>query len=387
MIIFLIGSLDASLRLPLALKYAQEGHKVYILGSESNIETNSSNVKYIKYGFIHPARPALWFKSVVSVIGHCLRLKPSIIHIFDTIPGFIFPPLLGVFTPSPIIKTITGLGRILSHADQKRSDHKLRLLLFLFLHRLSAYYCTRVVFQNSDDQEFLETSEVVCSSKSRLIKGSGVDLDVFNSPSSMALQNNNSNVSDFNYVLSQKPDIRVVMVSRLLKLKGVIEYAEAAKIINSNPAYRNISFLLVGPLAPLDQESVDLVRLQNSLSSVHWLGFTESIRILISQCDIFVLPTKYREGVPRVLLEAGALGLPIVTSDAPGCRDVVEHMVTGMLVDPDSPLSIAEGIIKLIDNPSLRDKMSRKLRYKISSQYSLDIVSSQYLDVYDSVLL
>lgn len=172
----------------------------------------------------------------------------------------------------------------------------------------------------------------------------------------------------------------------LIYAKGVEELVNAAKIIKEK-GYSNIVIQLVGDTHSFNPNTVS----KSSLEEVHdagyvnWLGSQSAIVTIYQNSDISVLPS-YREGLPKSLLEAAACGLPIITTDTPGCREICKDGINGILVHVKSPESIANAIIKLANDADLRKKMGLESRLMIDKSFSLPIINQQMLKIINKEL-
>jgi glycosyltransferase involved in cell wall biosynthesis len=176
----------------------------------------------------------------------------------------------------------------------------------------------------------------------------------------------------------------VTMISRLIRSKGVMEFGAAARTLRRSqvPA----TFLLVGPI---DVESTDRVteaELSQLEDCVTWAGARDDIPIVLGISDIFVLPSFYREGIPRVLLEAASMALPIVTTDSPGCREVVEHGVNGLTVAGRDPDALSQAILHLMLEPEIRRRFGEKSREHVAARYDLARIADKTRSVYQELL-
>lgn len=174
------------------------------------------------------------------------------------------------------------------------------------------------------------------------------------------------------------------MVSRLIRSKGVLEFMAAAQEVGAR--FPHVRFLLVGPS---DDESVDrlnsteLTQLKQTLTCP---GPRRDIPAVMAVSDIFVLPSAYREGIPRVLLEAASMGLPIVTTDSPGCNEVVEHDVNGLLVPVGNPAALSQSILHLFEQPELRQRFGQASRHRAVERFDILIIADQTRSVYQELL-
>ena len=226
-----------------------------------------------------------------------------------------------------------------------------------------------VILENPDDQLQLIESGIVNPKRNQLIRGAGVNLEDF-SPS-------DEQVSGVPIVL---------LASRMLWDKGVGEFVEAASIINKN-GVKKARFVLVGDSDPENPAAISNLQLQkwHSDGVVEWWGRQENMPHIFSQSNIFCLPS-YREGLPKVLIEAAACSRAIVTTEVPGCREVVQNGENGFWVPIKDSVALADALIRLIDDPKLRKKMGKRGRLLVETEFSNQIVIQKTLDLYRDLL-
>ena len=170
----------------------------------------------------------------------------------------------------------------------------------------------------------------------------------------------------------------------MVRDKGVTQFLQAAKILKTkNP---QMDFLLVGPLASEGKQALSQAEIDEYKDCVQYLGKRSDIPALLAISDIFALPSYYREGVPRVLLEAGAMGLALITTDMPGCREAVHHEENGLLVPIRDEKALARAIERLAQNYALRVKYGQASANLIRNRFDLALVADQYAAIYESVL-
>ncbi len=370
----LCGGPDFSSRLPFIKVLATNGYNVTAIGSHKAEED-----KFIKYSIPYRSYPLNRRFSVLDDIRSFLTLysifkreKSIIVHAFDTKPtilGRIAAKLAGV---PIIIGTIPGMGSLFS--DDTLINKILRFF-YIISQKVACGMSDLTIFQNYDDLNFFITKKIVSSSKATTIKGSGVDVEEF-SPKNLRSEK----VEKTKIELGFDPNgIKIFMISRLIKYKGVKEYLEAAKILKSK--YRNIDFFLIGPVDDTIA-AFSLEEVKKYAGIVKYIGPRDDIPEILFFADIVVLPTYYREGIPRILLEAASMGKPIVTTDIPGCREIVEDGVNGFLVPPKNSKALVEAIGKLILDENLRKQMGEASRKKVLEEFSLNIVFEQTLNAY-----
>jgi len=226
-------------------------------------------------------------------------------------------------------------------------------------------HCLTIV-QNPEDLVLLERSGVAAS-RLRLIRGAGVDLQVFRP------------------VAPPPGPPCVVLVARMLRDKGVGEFVEAARRLTA--AGLSARFVLVGDPDPANPASVSehTLREWSGKHGIEWWGRRDDMPAVLRAAHIACLPS-YREGLPKTLLEAAACGLPIVTTDAPGCREMVEDGVNGLLVPVRDVAGLEAALRRLILDPDLRRRMGEQSRARAEAEFGLERVIEQTLAVYGEVI-
>jgi glycosyltransferase involved in cell wall biosynthesis len=254
---------------------------------------------------------------------------------------------------------ITGLGYAFIGDGGFRQQAVGRVAAVLYRAALAG--TKAVFFQNPDDlADFKKRNLLKNGARTVLINGSGVDLD--------------------HYPLSPLPDAPVfLLMARLIGDKGISEYREAARRVRAK--YPQARFLLAGGFDenPAAMSKEEIRRWQEE-GNIEYLGRLEDVRPAIAQSRIYVLPS-YREGTPRTVLEAMSMGRPVITTDAPGCRETVEHGVNGFLVPVKDSGALAEIMEKFIEQPSLAESMGRESRRIAEQKYDVHKVNRVILEV------
>jgi len=311
-------------------------------------------------------RPFLLLKEMIDVVRIYRRIKPAIVHQIALRPIIVgsFAALLA--RPRAIVNAPVGMGFVFSSDTVKA-----RLLRPFVMMALKVALRGRnkiAIVENDDDRREFAERNLVKPEKLVVIEGAGVDLDTFP------------------YVKRDgMGEMTVMLAARLLKEKGVRDFVDAARLLQKERL--GCRFVLVGepdsdnPGKIGDDELDDWQR----QSVVEWQGRSNDMAKTILQADIFCLPS-YREGLPKVLLEAGASGCAIITTDVPGCRQVVTHMQTGLLVPPKDAASLAEAIRTLAGDRSLRLRLAEAARRKVEDCFSNEVVNERTLAVYRDVI-
>ncbi len=251
---------------------------------------------------------------------------------------------------------ITGLG----FAFSEGSGLKKRLIRFVMtvLYRASLRRYNAVLFQNNDDQTlFRELGLVGAQQRVEVTAGSGIDTE--------------------RYQVTDLPTAPVfLMAARLLRDKGVAEYVRAAALLRAR--HPEVRCLLAGDLDP-GPDSVTQNELEDwqQEGNIEYLGWQSDIRLALAQCRIYVLPSYYREGLPRSILEAMAMGRPVITTEAPGCRDAVEAGKNGLLVPVRDAVALAAAMEVLVLDPGLAQAMGHFGRDLSVSKFEARKVSAQ----------
>ncbi|UDL91642.1 glycosyltransferase family 4 protein [Mesorhizobium sp. PAMC28654] len=236
------------------------------------------------------------------------------------------------------------------------------------LYRISLKKAVRVFFLNPEDMEVFTLRGLVDEESSVLLPGTGVDL------------------MHFRTVNAQENQIfRFSFIGRILWDKGIAEYISAARIVREQ--YKNVKFTLHGFLGVDNRSAIpkEIVAQWESEGVVDYIGSTDDIRDVIAASDCIVLPS-YREGLSRTLLEASAMAKPIIASDVPGCRDVVEHGVTGLLCRARDAKDLAEKMLAMLRMEKRdRDNLGLNGRRKMEREFDEAIVLKEYRKVIDSI--
>lgn len=253
---------------------------------------------------------------------------------------------------------ITGLGYAFSSSSSLKQNTVSKIVNILYRQALKAN--AGVLFQNPDDLELFKSKKLLPEKSSTIIvNGSGVDLQHFRP-----------------VPLPKGPSF--LLIARLIKDKGIREYVQAAKIVKKK--YPNAKFTLAGWLDPTPSAicKQELKKWQR-FGIVKYLGKLTDVRPAIANCSIYVLPS-YREGTPRTVLEAMGMGRPIITTDAPGCRETVINGKNGFLVPIRSPQNLAEAMIKYIEHPEIMVKHGQASRKLAEKKYDVHKVNKVIRD-------
>jgi glycosyltransferase involved in cell wall biosynthesis len=350
-------------RLSLAKDLRAQGHEVILLSPPGGFQEllQGDGFQWIPFPLsrqgINPIKE-IWTLWKLSQIYH--EIDPDIVHHF-TIKPVIYGSLAAHFLRIPgIINSITGLGHLF--IDSEAMTRLLRGIASR-LYRMNLRG-TQVIFENPEDRDIFVQNRLLKSEQAHLILGTGVDVDKFHPTS----KTNETPV--------------VLFSSRMLVTKGFLEYIEAARRLQKKGL--KARFAIAGRTDPGNPASIpdEQIEAWKQLDTLEWWGWQDDMPAALARADIFCLPS-YREGVPNALLEAAACGLPIVTTDVPGCRDVVTNGVNGFLVPVKNADALANALETLIIDNDLRHRMGTAGREIAVNQFSTTKVNKETLAVYN----
>lgn len=283
------------------------------------------------------------------------KLRPAA-YLGYTIKPNIYGSLAAASLGIPALPNVSGLGTAFIRGGPLQQ-------LVTRLYRVGFRKAPIVFFQNDEDRRLFVDRRIVQTGQARVLPGSGVDLKRF-APAPPASQGHPT----------------FLLIGRLLRDKGVVEFVEAARMLRAE--FPQARCQLLGPIDPGNLTAIGSGELAAWVSEgiVEHLGTTDDVRPFIAAATAVVLPS-YREGLPRSLLEAAAMERPLIATDVPGCRDVVEDRVNGLLCRVRDPASLAEAMRGMIEMPAdQRRAMAEAARRKVQAQYSEEFVVQAYLD-------
>ena len=352
-------------RINLAKEAIKSGFKVYLLSNvnehKNKIERNG--IKVIPLRFLKRSRINIFLElfSLFEIFLILKKIKPSILHsvalkpvIYGSVISFILPKV-------KIINALGGLGFIFSSGSIKA--RVLRPIIFNLLKLVCRIKKNKIIIQNNDDLLFVIEKLGIKKENVSLIQGAGVDIKKFSTTK-----------------FADSPI--VVLASRMIWDKGVKEFVNAAKALNKKGI--KAKFILVGKPDKQNPRFIPEKKLAkwNKLEFVDWIGYQENMVDIFKTALIVSLPSFYGEGIPKVLIEAMSCSRAIVTTNMPGCRDLVIDQLNGILVKPKDQKDLANALEKLILNPNLCKKMGQKGREMAVKKYNQEKIFRETLDLY-----
>jgi glycosyltransferase involved in cell wall biosynthesis len=371
-IVFVDNSLDAFRRDRMQLVHAARdlGLEVHVAAPRGRAAAGTAKDDFAVHTIPMTRKGTSMWKEPATVLA-LLRLyrslRPSLVHHLRLKPvlyGSLAANLAGV---PAVVNTLTGLGFLFT--DQSEKTAPVRKWVEMGCRRAFRHPNLRVVFQNPDDRAVFIRKGILTGEQAAVIKGSGVDLSVYRpSPERDGLP-------------------VVILASRMLWDKGVAQFAEAARILKSEGVQAR--FALVGEPDPDNPAAIPYEQLEvwHESGEVEWWGLQspQDMPAVLAMSHIVCLPS-YREGIPRILIEAAASGRPIVTTDAPGCRELVRPGMNGIIVPSRDTLSLAAALRYLIEHPEVRVAMGNNNRQVAVQEFSQELVIAQFMAVYRELL-
>jgi len=357
-------------RLPLARAARDAGMEVYVMARVNRHADaiREEGFRLIPWKGIVPGgvNPFRELRALAEVVKQYRSIRPDLVHHVHNKP-ILYGGLAARFCRIPALNTVAGLGHVFADTSLRMRALK-SVLLVLFRFALKDGDRSLVAFQNSDDLEYFLDKQINLPNQSLLIRGSGVDLDKFSAtpiPSSTPI---------------------VMLAARLHWKKGVREFVLAAEAIKRQKI--DARFVLVGDPDPNNPTSVPESMLEkwHNDGVIEWWGRRTEMAKVLSQATIICLPSTYREGVPKVLIEAASCCRPIVTTDIAGCRDIVQDGENGILVPPGDSEALAKALCDLLGNRRLQEQMGKRGRQIVAERFSEKYVISETSAAYQQLV-
>lgn len=291
--------------------------------------------------------------------------KPDIVHhvgLKNILWGGLAAKLTGV---KGVVNAVSGLGGLFNGDHLSITARGVLRVMGYSNDRKNV----RLIFQNNDDLSLFLKKRAVKPEQIEFTKGSGIDLDAFTYVEEPA-----------------EGEITVIFTGRMVREKGVCDLIEAAELIKNEYAGK-VRFWLCGRTTT-NKTSVTEKYLQEHCDGTYicWLHERKDIKQLLEKSHIMAFPSYYREGVPKSLIEASAIGRPMITCDSTGCCDVVDDGVNGYLVPPRASTELAAALKKLIENKDLRIRMGKAARAKAEKYFSIENVVATHMRIYNDLL-
>ncbi|HEX6087805.1 MAG TPA: glycosyltransferase family 4 protein [Thermoanaerobaculia bacterium] len=352
-------------RLPLALAARERGYDVHVATPDGRLREVIAQHDLPWHRIVvkrktHLLREA-W--AVPDLVALYRRLRPALVHHIALKPVLYGTIAARLARVPAVVNAVAGLGYAF---DERRARTPIGLAVTFAFGRMLRHPRMRFIFQNSEDREVFVGRGWIAPEAAVMIRGSGVDPSQFAPPA---------------HAPEGAP--LVVLASRLLASKGVGEFVEAARRLRGEAR-----FAIVGEPDPDNPDTITAAQLEQwrGEGAVETWGRRADMPAVLREASLFVLPTYYREGVPKALIEAAAAGLPTVTTDTPGCRDIVVHDQTGLLVPPRDVDALTHAIGALLSDSPRRQAMGRAARERVLAHFTVEQVIEATLQTYGELL-
>jgi glycosyltransferase involved in cell wall biosynthesis len=355
-------------RLPIALMARERGADVHIACGEGEGAEDiiSLGLPFHRLPLTRRAMaPVRDLRTICSLSRLYKQLRPDVVHhvtLKPVIYGSIAARLAGV---PAVVNAFAGLGYTFSSRSllgRLRQGATQRLLAGALRLPKQA-----VVFENNDDRLLLSEAGAVPAERAVVISGVGVD------------------TAEYPLAMEPPGPVRVLLASRMLREKGVEYFVAAARKLKSDGS--SARFVLVGTPDPHNPGSLteEQLRAWHDEGVVEWQGFRRDMPRVLQEAHVVCLPTYYREGVPRILMEAASCGRPLVATNTPGCRDIVQDGVNGLLVAPHDVEGLTQALRRLVDDQNLRVRFGQASRALVERQFALPTVLDQFWRLYSQL--
>lgn len=369
--LFIIVNVDwffLSHRLPVALAAQEAGWDVTIVTADTG-KLKDIVAKGLKTINLLMSRSGMNIKEELGTMWFLYKLykreKPDVVHhvgMKTILWGTLAAKFAGV---NGIVNAVSGLGGFFAE-DNKSMLAKVMPKVLKFSHNRKNLL---VIFQNNEDRVMYVKKGIIDEGQARFIKGSGV------------------NLQEFCYTPEPtEGKVKIILTARMIVEKGVFLLTEAAEKLRKEYEDK-AEFWLVGGIddhpGAITKEQLDKAC---DGKYIKWLGYRTDVKELLQQSHIAAFPSYYMEGLPKSLIEATAIGRPIITTQSIGCKDTVDDGVNGFLIAPKEVEPLVEKLRLLIDDPTLRQKMGKAAREKAEKDFSLDVVIEKHLSIYQELV-
>ena len=369
--LFIIVNVDwffLSHRLPVALAAQKAGWDVTIVTADTG-KLKDIEAKGLKTINLPMSRSGMNIKEELGTMWFLYNLykceRPDVLHHVG-MKTILWGTLAAKFAKvNGVVNAVSGLGGFFAE-DNKSLLAKVMPKVLKFSHNRKNLL---VIFQNQEDRAMYVKKGIIDDSQARFIKGSGVNLQEF--------------------CYTPEPTeckVKIILTARMIVEKGVFLLTEAAEKLRKEYEDK-AEFWLVGGIddhpGAITKEQLDAVC---DGKYIKWLGYRTDVKELLQQSHIVAFPSYYMEGLPKSLIEACAIGRPIITTQSIGCKDTVDDGVNGFLIAPKEVEPLVEKLRLLIDDAALRQKMGKAAREKAEKEFSLDVVIEKHLKIYQELL-
>jgi glycosyltransferase involved in cell wall biosynthesis len=362
--ILYVGGEDHHLRIPAMIALRHHGFRITAAGTGDPEPFRDAGLPFEPYKLERFLAPLADWRTIKQLSHLMRRVAPDVVQSFDTKLG-ILVPLAARRVPGPaVIRTINGRAFLYS----SRAPLALALRpVHRTLHRIAARSTTATVFEIREDQAFFADKGLLGRSRSVLVPGAGVDVEGFDRAFADAAP-----PSQLRQQLGLGNAPVVITVTRMTRQKGIPTLLRAAALVNQQRP--DVRFVLVGPRESEGPLAVSAAEIASHAPYVVATGPRSDVPALLRMANMFAFPTEYREGVPRVLLEAALANLPIVTTGIGGCADVIRHGWNGSIAPLRNATVLANLILRTLAEPDEARIMAERAAALVRQEFSLERV-------------
>jgi glycosyltransferase involved in cell wall biosynthesis len=371
-----IGGEDHYLRIPAMLALRDNGFRLTAASSGGPAPFVQAGFDFRPFHFDRFINPLGDWRALKALSRLLAELRPDLVQSFDNKPNLMLPLAARSVSNVQVVRTINGRAWLYS------SSSPLVLTLrpiYRALHRFAVRSTAATTFEIRDDQAFFERHRLLGDKRSELIPGAGIDVKGFERALAMG-----PSPTQLRHELGLGTAEIVITVTRMTRQKGLPALLKAAALVHE--ARPGVRFLLVGPRQSEGPLAVSQAEIDRHAPYVKALGPRSDVPALLSLADVFAFPTEYREGVPRVLLEAALADLPIVTTSMPGCCTVIRDGWNGFVVPPRTPRLLAARIIDLLNDRESGRAMASRTAEQVRQEFGLETIIARYTALYAEVL-
>lgn len=356
-------------RLPLAIEAKKRGYEVYVLAGNTGVGKSLENhqITFIPWNISRAGTNIFKeIKAIVQLFKVVGALKPNLIHNVG-VKSVIYGSLIANLFNKPYLNALAGMG--FAFTGNSLRNKLLRVIIKRFFVIIFNSPKSILILQNEDDKKWFLSKNYINPLRLRLIKGSGVNLNDFMfKPESYSIP----------YI--------ICLPSRMLWDKGVGEFIEAIRILKKTNI-EDARFVLAGGIDTENPAKIPKSQIQKWVAEgiVEWWGYQDDMPNLLSKVTIVVLPS-YKEGLPKVLLEAAAIGRAIITTDVVGCREIIKDDYNGIIVPPQNAEALAKAISKLLYNSELRKRYIKNGFELVKQNFTIEKITKQTFVLYDELL-
>ena len=374
--VVLVGGPDVDQRLDL-MDHLRADFELQAVGSEPALGHRFSErgYAYRSYTLDRGFNLGADLRSALELARVFDELRPDLVHAFDTKPAVVARLAARRAGVAVIVGTLPGLGALWTYDTP---PVRRRRAVFRVLHRLADRASAATVFQNRDDLDLFVDAGIVQRRRAVLIEGSGLALERF--PEIGPRRR-----TEARRKLGLDADVPVVLaVTRLVRSKGLEELAAAAEAVSKRQP--GVRFLVAGARDPEALDALSAEEVTALGRHLEFLGPRQDVPDLLAAADVFAFPSRYREGVPRALVEAAASGVPIVAAEGPGSSTVLTDEESGLLVPPGDSAALADAIERLLADLGLAILFSNRARQDARSRFAIDSIGELHRRLYRRLL-